>query len=209
MKREKRSNFSLFERNVTKEASLTLASNIAIISTNRAELNLYGSIGVVRVLRSDKNPSIKFTKLFREPLLQKLLASGVAEIAVLPVISASNNQIATHLMDGKARQPARLFASFSSFFFQIKKKDNVSPFLKGFLQKPRRQTKSQPFSFLWILQNFCPSAKKKALRLPFPKGDFYPFVSKTSCLNIYFIQKQISKNFFKNFKKTIDKKKTM
>ena len=59
-----------------------LASNIAIVPTNRAELNLYGSIGVIRVMRSDKNPSIKFTKLFREPLLQKLLALGVAEIAV-------------------------------------------------------------------------------------------------------------------------------
>ena len=94
-----------------------LASNIAIASTNRAELNLYGSIGVVRVMRSDKNPSIKFTKLFREPLLQKLLASGVDEITDLPVISASNNQITTHLMDGKARQPAGLFTSFCNFFF--------------------------------------------------------------------------------------------
>ena len=94
-----------------------LASNIAIAPTNRAELNQYGSIGVVRAMRLDKNPSIKFTKLFREPLLQKLLASGVDEITDLPVISASNNQITTHLMDGKARQPAGLFTSFCNFFF--------------------------------------------------------------------------------------------
>ena len=79
-----------------------LAYNIAIIITNRAELNLYGSIGVVRVIRSDKNPSIKFTKLFREPLFQKLLAVGVAELSVFLVFSESNNQSATHLMDGKA-----------------------------------------------------------------------------------------------------------
>ena len=42
---------------------------MAAVLTNRAEVNLYGSLGVVRVIRLDKNPPIKFTKLFREPLL--------------------------------------------------------------------------------------------------------------------------------------------
>ena len=93
------------------------ASNIAIASTNRAEWNLYGSLGVFRVMRLDKNPSIKFTKLFREPILQRLFVLGVAEFSVLSVTSEFNNQSATHLMDGKARQPAGLFTSFCNFFF--------------------------------------------------------------------------------------------
>ena len=64
-----------------------------------------------------KNPPIKFTKLFREALLQNLFALGVAEFSVLPVIPEADKQIATNLMGGKARQPAGVFTSFCNFFF--------------------------------------------------------------------------------------------
>ena len=82
-------------------------------------------------MQMDKNPFIKFTKLFREPILQKLFAWGVAEFSVFLVTLESNNQSATHLMDGKAGWAAGSSASFlQPFFFQKKKKVDRSPFPK-------------------------------------------------------------------------------
>ena len=60
---------AFFVRSKKQILSPTLASNMATVPTNRAEVNLYGSLGVVRVMRLGENPPIKFTKLFREPLL--------------------------------------------------------------------------------------------------------------------------------------------
>ena len=95
---------------------------------------------MVRVMRSGKNPPIKFTKLFREPLLQALFALRVAEFSVLPVISESDKQSATHLMGGKADQAAGLFASFVTFLSNKEKLDISLLFQKDFFKIPLAPT---------------------------------------------------------------------
>ena len=128
-----------------------------IAPTNRADIE----VGVVRVMRMDKNPSVKFAKLFRAPWLKRPFDLGVAEIRFFCMLTGTGKQSATQLTDG-SDQPSGLFASFATFLSN-KEKLIVSPLAKEIFPKPRRQTKEKPFPFSKGFSGKAPSTHKNLI----------------------------------------------
>ena len=138
-----------------------------IVPTNRADIE----VGVVRVMRMGKNPSVKFAKLFRAPWLKRPFDLGVLLIPLLRLLTGTGKQSATQLTDG-SDQPSGLFSSFATFLSN-KEKLNRSPLAKGISQTPvGRQKKNR--SPLQREFRKTPSADKSK-PVPLYKGNFKKF----------------------------------